>query len=358
MRKGLALTRMHRLSAAFAAFVLLASAPAGGQTRPSTGSPGRSGSQGAWRFDTSPAADLWFHGLAMAGSRGLATTLYAADWAAQVEGLKREAGVPASALDTESARFRDAFERDSAFEVLHFLPLALPVRDPASFLTVLRAVARGVPAEASRDETIRRVAGAIAGALPDPGQRKTLARFVDALEDEWRTWLRPRMEKEAAARAARAAAAQQEWARLVEPKLRPWLESGALRGGVVLLTPALGSDGRFSEGDPADPADNLVVVRDSDPGDVVAATLRELCYPTVRRAITRSGVQFTDRIQATRTSDAAATRCGALLAARVSRDLLARYEDRFTAAIADRGGFTLPPAIEAALLAEIERRME
>ena len=316
----------------------------------------RSPAGAAWRFATSPALDLWFHGLALIGFDGFGTApLYDPGYAARVRDEKAATRTAVSRLQSDAARFREAFEQDSAFEVLHFIPLALPLRDPASLIRVLRSVARGRLADASADPGVRAVTQALAAALPEPAQRKALGDFLDAIEEEWRTWLRVRLEAGAAEGAARAARAQEAWNARVQPELAGWLKAGALDGGMVLLTATLGSEGRFSEGDPSNPSDNLAVVRDAAEADVIVAVLREICYPAVRRAIARAGASFPDRVTATRISDLAATRCGAWLAARVAADIAVRYEERFRAVAPDHGGYTLPPSIEAALKEELSR---
>lgn len=314
-------------------------------------------SQSGWRVVTSPALDLWFHGLAITGFTGFgAFPLYDPAYVIRSRAAQRAAGVESSRLDAGASTFRSAFERDSAFEVLHFVPLVVPIRDPSSLLRVMRAVAGGEPAAASADAGIQRIAGALMTALPLASERGVLAGFTDALEDEWRLWLRGWMERTAVEREGNAARTEALWREQVEPRLAGWLRAGGLDRGTIVLTPVLGAEGRFVEGDPGNPDDNLVAVRDAEPAEVVVAVLRELCYPTVRAAMAKSGVQFADRVEATRISDRAATVCGAVLAGRVSDALAARFRARFAAATPDRGGVTLPPAIEAALKQELERR--
>lgn len=312
-----------------------------------------------WVFTTSPALDLWYHGLALAGVTGFgAAPLYDPDYPARVRTEKRAVGAAASRLEREAPRFRRAFEQDSAFEILHFLPLGLPVRDAPSLIRIVRSVARNTPLPATDAGVVRAMAAALAAALPGPAERQWLGEFADALEEEWRTWLQARTEAGAVERAARAGRAAKLWRAQVEPRLASWLRSAALDAGTVLLAPALGREGRIAAGDPANRQDNLVAVADAEPQAVVSAVLRETCYPAVRAALTRAGLVFPDRAEAARLSDHAATRCGAILAARVSDDLAGYYQAFFAAPASGPGGFTLPPALEAALLEEIQRRME
>ncbi len=348
----------RRVGVVAAALTLMVSSSLWAQERAPAGrSRAPADSQSGWRVVTSPALDLWFHGLAITGFTGFgASPLYDPGYVIRTRDAKRAAGIEATGLDGGAAAFRSAFERDSAFEVLHFIPLVVPIRDPSALLRVMRAVAAGDPAAASADAGIRRIVGALMTTLPLASERSVLGGFVDALEDEWRQWLRARMEQVAAERELNAARTEALWRGQVEPRLEGWLRAGALERGTIVLTPVLGTEGRFVEGDPGNPDDNIVAVRDGEPEDVVVAVLRELCYPTVRAAMAESGVQFTDRVEATRISDRAATVCGAVLAGRVSDALAARFQARFAAATPDRGGVTLPSAIEAALKQELERR--
>ena len=61
----------------------------------------------------------------------------------------------------------------------------------------------------------------------------------------------------------------------------------------------------------------------------LSSLVREMCYPAVRRAFGPFEGRFQDRIDASRASDLAATRCGELLLEEHAPDKVAVYRARF-----------------------------
>jgi len=112
--------------------------------------------------------------------------LYDPGYPSLVRRAKGGVGGPPTGLDTRLRYFREAFRRDPAFEVLHFLPLYFPQAGrPEVFaaLKILAGMEEGLP-RASSPRTSFGVA-AVGSVLTNQDQRIVLGEFVTAMEDEW-----------------------------------------------------------------------------------------------------------------------------------------------------------------------------
>ena len=137
-----------------------------------------------WVFDSNPAMELWFHGMALVDPQGPGPNpLYDLSYPERVREAKREMGAYPTALDQSVGRLAAAFRRDPALEVFHFLPLYFAHAGRTEMFDALKALAvqsAGVP----RAQTPRVAMGlsALAAVLPSVEQRQLLGEFVAALE--------------------------------------------------------------------------------------------------------------------------------------------------------------------------------
>ena len=206
--------------------------------------------------------------------------------------------------------------------MLHFAPLYLTDAPIDVALDALEAL--GGETRARTDARIQREVDALGHVLHEPVQRQTLARFVQMLRAE-RAFL-PR--REAAELDARARSVRAVWDDSVAGPLGDFLAREGFEAGRVIVTPALGPEGRFLERE----GSSVVVVgaaADTEASAVVGAVVRELCFPTVRRALGPYEAWFDDRVTVSDVSDQVATRCGALLLDAHAPELVAAYRDRF-----------------------------
>jgi hypothetical protein len=285
---------------------------------------------GAWTFVSSPHADLWFHGLAVVGFEGFTPVpLYSRDYAAQVRAAKTERGMAPTALDSLAGALRGSLERDSTFELFHFIPLYFGVSSVTEMLGALNDVARGRrPTDFG--------SGAVASVLTSRRQRRVLGEYVRALELEWDLFYREYWEETRAATARHIVASQQLWNRRLGPVLDSFLRARRAIGGVALVSPAVGPEGRVFGGQPGRPDDHVVAVMLA-PRDSLAAALllvRELCYPLATELTERLQIGVADRVFAERVSSRVAIRCGAMLLDRYVPDLTAAYRELYLAATA------------------------
>lgn len=318
-----------------------------------------------WLVRESATLDLWYHALATIGYEGFGPLPYhAPGYAAELRRVKAARGVTPTPLEHDAAALRAAFASDSAFEVLHFVPLYFASTDPASFVALVGAVGSGrptgtlPPAERAGVDVLRTL-------LASGTERAALVRLARDLDVEWREFYAGQLARTATARAEGIAALQRGWDERVLPSLGHAFHAAGLTGGAIYLVPALGPEGRVITS-PSD-AGAAVAVEwplDDAASDVpLLAAVRELCFPVVRR-LPIDAVARGDRIAAERESDRAAVRCGAQLLDATAPALARAYRETFrraarTTAAGTRPGFTevyrLAPATERALDAEVRR---
>jgi hypothetical protein len=244
--------------------------------------------------------------------------LYDPSYPARVRALKERAGVSATPLDQRAGYFRDAFNRDPAFEVLHFLPLyfAEATRTEVSAaLETLAVTGEGIPTGVPT--RARFGTAAIGAVLSSPGQRALLGEFISVLSAEWEGFLSSYRREGLPARDEVQAEAQTIWDREFGPELGPLLQELDLAGGTVFLSPAIGVEGRIFSGVPQNRQDNILVVSDpttgADARTVIFSMLREVSFPLVRQALASALEAEQGRGEAERLAARAAIQTGALI---------------------------------------------
>ena len=308
-----------------------------------------------WTVRSDRFADLWFHALAVVGYEGYGPlTLYDHGYAARVRARKAQRGVRTQ-LDAQAGDLRAAFMADSAFELLHFVPLHFAGASPSAVLAALRLAAGG-PADPTVDRALGARAGVIVAALPSARERAVLLRFVNAADDEWRRFLHDEAGELAGVDDRTLRVLQRGWIDRFAPALVGYLRAVHAERGTILVSPALGADGRVLFG-----AGVAVVAVGRDVGEgrdgPLLAAVRELSYPLLD-AVPPWAER--DRVAAERARDVAAVRAGAMLLDRVAPPLAAPYRALFRSAAA-RGGrmfeelFPLDITIERALRANVTR---
>lgn len=298
-----------------------------------------------WTVTTSAPADVWFHALAVVGFQGFGPLdFYDVRYAATVRDVKRHSGRPPSLLDRKARYFRDHFAADSAFEVLHFVPLHFLKSDVESMLATLAAAADG-GGQPHRDGQAQRAAEAITRALGGGNRRKLLREFVEAVDDEWRGFLRDYSHAQAASRDARVALTRRRWNEDYAPSLWHTLASAGVSRGTVVLSPALGAEGRIFEAGDRTVVAVTLAASGSDADAEPQAIVRELCFPLLRRA--PPPLAFgRDRVTMERMNSARAVGCGAITIARVNASLRLPYEQRYLQAAGIRANDRAAPKFD------------
>lgn len=325
------------------------------------------GNSGTWVFSSSPFAELWFHGLAMVDPVGPGPVpLYGAAYPGSVRAAKQESGDPSTSLDSRLGYFREAFRRDPAFEVFHFLPLYFPQvgrTEAFAALELLAGAEEGIP----RAPTARTSFGvaAIGSVLTTQNQRRVLGEFISALEAEWDGFFGAWWQGSASDREVLYQEIQQSWREDYQAVLTPWLDRAEMDGGLVTFVPALGLEGRIFGGSPQSPLDNVLMISaPSGPGsgeEAIFSMLRELSFPLVRKVLTRLGSQAENPDEEESLASRAAIRSGALVLERYSPGNLTDYQQFFLS----RAGHTAPTLTQVESLfqraflmnAELERAL-
>jgi hypothetical protein len=296
------------------------------------------GDEGSWRILPLPHVDLWYHGLAVAGFDGAGPDpLYDPSYPARVRAVKEDLGVYPSNLDGEGPGLLAAFHADSAFELLHFVPLYFASAGPDRMLDALTQVAETGQAQVE-DPVTQFGAGIVAQLLPEDRQREILLRLTRALSEEWATWFEDAWTSSVLDRRVDLAALQSAWDERFAGPLAPYLAQHQMDRGALIVSPQVGLEGRIFSGSPADRTDNLVVVHLPAVGEPTDAALhyavREMCFPAARAAMQAAGPLPSDRLAASARSTRAAVRCGELLLERLAPAEVAGYRRSFVPATA------------------------
>jgi hypothetical protein len=312
--------------------------------------PGTALGQRTWVVQSQPQADLWYAALAQIPFEGFSgLPLYDAALAGRMRDAKRTAGVT-TALDRRAREFQAAFLGDSAFEILHFVPIYFVGTDRTGMMDGLRAAAAGRDPRSVADPRARYGAAVLQAVLATPEQRRVLGEFVEAVEDEWSRFFGRWWSGSAGEVGPLADSVQALWDRDLARLLRPFLAGQALDSGLILVSPAVGPDGRVFAGRPDQRADNVVAVGlPLAPGGATwaaAAVAREACYPLASATVAASAVE---RRSAEQVSGRLAVRCGALLLQGATPALRDAYERRFAGDGALEPAFPVPEDLLATL---------
>ena len=290
--------------------------------------------QPAWHVQSAPDADIWFHGLAVAGFEGFGPLhMYDPGYASSVRAEKVRRGLYPTLLDRKAAYLKTAFERDSAFEIMHFVPLYFLARD-GELLDLMKGMARptvqaNAPAAKSRGDAV----AAVGGVLRSERQRKLLFEFAEALDDERRVFYDDFV-REASPQSLQSRESLAEfWNDNALPRLAAFLRILDAPSGLLIVSPALGSEGRSVRLGSGPSALTIVAVGMPRSGDsdrlTTVSAVRELCFPIVRKAIGTARTTGMNRVAADRLSSIAAVRCGSHVIEKFMPSLLSTYQARF-----------------------------
>jgi hypothetical protein len=260
--------------------------------------------------------------------------LYDPAYPNEVRRAKEDAGLEPTALDTRSAYFREAFRRDLAFEVLHFVPLYFHRAGRAEFFSAMKLLIgtrEGIPRAQSANTAFG--LAAVGSVLTTPSQRAVLGEFVSVLEAEWDQFFGEWWQAGSVARSRTQDSLRQIWASDYGPSMAPALEKIGMSGGVVALVPAIGGEGRIFGGTSQNSMDNVLVV--SAPGnsdrsiEAVYSMLREVSFPVVRTVLEESGRKVGNQREEESLAARAAIRSGALMLEKYRPNDLRDYQRFF-----------------------------
>lgn len=267
-----------------------------------------------WVVRRNAAADAWFHALAMIGVDGPGPlAFYSADYRSAVLQQKLQRRARPTLLDRNAPALRRSIAEDSAFEVLHFLPLYVGARDPAELIAVVRSVARGGPPPDANGEIV----AALRSLLRSDAERSALSLLADAVEDEWRGFLQPSRASTARADDAVVARLDMSWSARFAPALDGFLARSDMTRGEIWIVPSVGAEGRIASTSLRGRRTIVVVGLNAEaelPNAPLLAAVRELCFPLVTAMMIARARDAKSTVgEAARESSSAASACGASL---------------------------------------------
>lgn len=263
-----------------------------------------------WIVASDATANLWFHSLAVLRVDGPGTLpFYDLRYAEGVNEEKARRGIAPSRLDRGAVRLRRAIMADSAFELLHFLPLYLDRMSPDALPRFLRRAAAN-PTAQEPDEVVR----VVRSSLPSSAQRAVLVELADAVEDEWTAYSKDAAASRAAADGARRRDLQARWSEVFAPRFADVFRAIGISRGVLLISPALGAEGRVVN---LGSAGVILAVSDWSGGPApdapLLAAIRELCFPLLQHVADIDDAAKAHAARSAEESSRAAVRCGAEL---------------------------------------------
>jgi hypothetical protein len=321
-----------------------------------------------WSVRARPQIDLWYHGLAIIGvEREELLSMYDREYAGAIAQAKRARGIAATRLDSLADYFRSQFESSSEFRFLDQLALFFEDATLEQMLAALEAVAdRQIYRRDKVSAVAREGAAAAAQVFDRVGLRRVLKRYIEALRQEWDVFYGQYWVETIAPDSTSRSALDDFWATSVAPRLADFLTERRMDGGTIVLSAAVGPQGRLFIGAPDNNEDNLMIVWSrpgASPREPAYYAVKEICYAVVGPALEELVEEKVENISLRMT---AAVRCGALVLDRYAPVLAARYRrtmmrsvgaDTVTATIGRfEERFSLEPEILTALQDEIDRR--
>ncbi len=174
-----------------------------------------------WRVRSNPAADLWFHGLAVVGfGMDELFQLYHPDYVERVRQAKQELGIYPTPLDSLAGELLLEMEKEPELAALHFVPLHFPGASLDEMFRALMAVAtRELRQEDVYASNTRAGIRWAAGMFREGDHREVLEQFLELLEQEWDLFFEDYWEQVIAADTVRYAEIQAAWSETVAPRL-------------------------------------------------------------------------------------------------------------------------------------------
>ena len=342
--------------------VMTSAGPVAAQASFAGGSPPAQG----WRIQSNADLDLWFHGLAVVGFEGYGPLqMYDSGYRQKIAAAKKQLGLAPTLLDRRARAFKAAFDRDSTFEVMHFLPLYFIASGSGEILADMREITRenSSPrrAEVLPGSTLRAAARSV---FSTPARRKTLSTFLDALEAERRDFYAEYAKDRSQAAEEITRLFAHSWNYSIRHSLAPFLKTTRARSGIVLLSPAVGGEGRSVRiGDFGTDYSIVVVGMPSSTSDYLSpasSVVRELCFSVAHEVLDAVQPVKADRIFADRLSSITAVRCGSQAIEMYLPSLSSSYQALFLHAVgvpaprtnlpaAFSAAFPVPPGVDAGL---------
>ncbi|MEN8376253.1 MAG: hypothetical protein ABFS34_12460 [Gemmatimonadota bacterium] len=245
-----------------------------------------------WEVENDEALDIWYHALALMGApnpgeeEAFPLTSYREGYADAIAEEKRRRGVYPTPLDTAVVRLRQDIEEAGGAEALQnlsFVPLYLP--PPWSMTAALTAWTRaqGDPDNAG-SATAAALINRMNALIPEEEVRRATMELGGLLETEAQLFYRDYRVSNLQEIRSTVTAVRETW-RALREQLRNFLEYVQLEGGDLLLSPALGAEGRSLTTNVTRPVVAAQLPAAGAAEDAVWGFLHELMYAVVPEVI-------------------------------------------------------------------------
>lgn len=226
--------------------LLTACATAGTGATPGSGGAGGSVTEQPigrqWPVKTREHVDLWLHGYAMLQADTARVPLFRRGYQARLRDIRQQRGVT-TRLDTDAERLRARLAASPQLVNGQFLPLYFGSWNDLRSAIDIFFRAQGNP-NATNDPGLRTAIAIVAGAFQTSADREWLRTFVAALEDERQRFHQAWWASEQSARAGAVSAVESLWSGTYRAKFERYLANTQQAGGEMLLSLALGGEGR------------------------------------------------------------------------------------------------------------------
>lgn len=278
-----------------------------------------------WRIATREHVDLWLHGFAMLQADSSLVPYFRLDYRDAASVARRQSGAT-SLFDANRERLRQRTADNPALTSAQFVGLYF-----ASWEDLQQGVERFLRdngnIDAARTTEMRRMYATLATYFPGSADRDWLRIFVQSLEDERTRFFTSYWRHQQQLRAPVQAAIESQWNGGTGMAIGRFLTASNQRRGTILLSTALGGEGRTLN---VGRGDNMMAVTfplpGEDPREAFFVAAHE-AVGTVSNQVVRDNSSAADERsgESARWSSLAAVRGGALMLERVAPELADGY---------------------------------
>ncbi|HEY4129817.1 MAG TPA: hypothetical protein VGM50_04340 [Gemmatimonadaceae bacterium] len=194
-----------------------------------------------WRVSTYEHMDLWLHGFAMLTSDTGHVPFFARGYKQEIKALKQQKNI-FSQLDASQPELSQRFATNPGLANAQFVAMYFP-----SFQEIVNATDKLMISSDPRSAADPRLAQEIAllaANFPTPADREWLRKFVAGLQDEDKRFYHAYWTNEQTVRGAAFTEVNQRWVNDWYPKLSRFLNNTQQARGELILSVALGGEGR------------------------------------------------------------------------------------------------------------------
>ncbi len=318
-----------------------------------------------WRVYAREHVDLWLHGFAMLQGDSTLVPYFRLDYRTRMERIRRDRGLTTT-LDASRDRLAPYLAANPRLIAAQFLPLYFDTWDEMrqGFDLFLRA--DGNP-RYGRDQDAATVIATFAASFPQARDREWARSFVQALDDERARFYREYWLAETRGREGARSTFEQQWRERYRSQLRPFFTNAQQDDGEVILSLALGGEGRTVT---MGRRENYIAVpypeNESQAFEPLFVFLHEIAGPPATMAVRDQTTPAEQRDGTTdRYASLAAVRGGAIILSRIAPELVTGYQRYYLGIARVRMGdgdpsaafertFPLPESVRAAVARQID----